>query len=404
LVGELAAKWYDPTGDKTDAEVLNFVRVVSATAGALTGDGSAQSVNTAAATGVNAVQNNFLGTRDIKNAVDKLKNCTVACDALRRVLVGDSAQQNVGRVQDQCKADPQGCSSRVQDMAAAVTDLQNPEVRAALGAATTDRLIQRQVSDLGKAVESLQWGTDHIASSQLIVRTALTVGATAAGAGILVNVARTVVVACSSGALTPACTGMLTELGIGASEAISGVPTLGLTAPTAALAASRLKAVLSETNNPAVIAKELQAVLAEVKAEQVAANQTVKVGANGGVNPTLLNELTANGVKFTPENVIATARSPSGQVVFLETGSPAAGLRHIVQEHGPEFASMGVSEAQIPSVVMRAVTEGKIVGYQGSGTGRPIYELTINGQTQRIAITTSNNGFIVGANPRGTGK
>ena len=127
-------------------------------------------------------------------------------------------------------------------------------------------------------------------------------------------------------------------------------------------------------------------------------------GANGGVNPTLLNELTANGVKFTPENVIATARSPSGQVVFLETGSPTAGLQHIIQEHGPEFASMGVSEAQIPSVVMRAVTEGKIVGYQGSGTGRPIYELTINGQTQRIAITTGNNGFIVGANPRGTGK
>jgi len=127
-------------------------------------------------------------------------------------------------------------------------------------------------------------------------------------------------------------------------------------------------------------------------------------GANGGVNPALLNELTTNGVKFTPENVIATARSPSGQVVFLETGSPTAGLQHIIQEHGPEFASMGVSEAQIPSVVMRAVTEGKIVGYQGSGTGRPIYELTINGQTQRIAITTGNNGFIVGANPRGTGK
>ncbi|QBG93743.1 hemagglutinin repeat-containing protein [Xanthomonas oryzae] len=132
----------------------------------------------------------------------------------------------------------------------------------------------------------------------------------------------------------------------------------------------------------------------------------LKAGARGDglVNPALLNELAANGVKFTPENVIATARSPSGQVVFLETGSPTAGLQHIVQEHGPEFASIGVSEAQIPSVVMRAVTEGKIVGYQGSGTGRPIYELTINGETQRIAITTGNNGFIVGANPRGTGK
>ena len=127
-------------------------------------------------------------------------------------------------------------------------------------------------------------------------------------------------------------------------------------------------------------------------------------GIKAGVNPALLDEFTANGVKFTPENVIATARSPSGKVVFLETGGPTAGLRHIVQEHGPEFANMGVSEAQIPSVVMRAVTEGKIVGYQGGGTGRPIYELNINGQPRRIAITTSSNGFIVGANPRGAGK
>jgi hypothetical protein len=73
-------------------------------------------------------------------------------------------------------------------------------------------------------------------------------------------------------------------------------------------------------------------------------------------------------VKFTSENVIAAARSPSGQVVFLETGSPTAGLQHIVQEHGPELASVGVAEAHIPSVVMQAVTEGKIVGANPRGT------------------------------------
>ena len=86
------------------------------------------------------------------------------------------------------------------------------------------------------------------------------------------------------------------------------------------------------------------------------------VGTNGGtVNPALLNELTTNGVKFTPENVIATARSPSGQVVFLETGNSASGLKHIVQEHATDFANIGISEAQIPSVVTRAVSEGNIV-------------------------------------------
>ena len=42
---------------------------------------------------------------------------------------------------------------------------------------------------------------------------------------------------------------------------------------------------------------------------------------------------------------------------------------------------------------------GLIVGHQGSGTGRPIYEVVFNGQRQGVVITTGNNGFIVGANP-----
>ena len=53
---------------------------------------------------------------------------------------------------------------------------------------------------------------------------------------------------------------------------------------------------------------------------------------------------------------------------------------------------------------MRAISEGKLVGYQGAGFGRPVYELTINGQAQRIAVTVGDNGFVVGANPRGSVK
>jgi hypothetical protein len=407
VVGELAAQWYDPTGDKTDAEILDFVKVVSATAGALTGDGSTQSVNTAVATGVNAVQNNYLETRDVKRAITALKSCTAGCDSLRRLLTSDQnaggEQAPVGRLVDLCRADPQACSSRVQDMALALNELQSPETRAVIGAATTDRLIQRQITDLSQALGALQWGADHIQSSTQIVKTALLVGSTAVGAGLLVPIARAVVAACAGG-LNPTCSGMLTELGIGAAEAASGVPTLGLSAPMAESAAARLKNVLSQTSDPAVVAQELQAVLAQAKAEQAAANQAVKVGANGGVNPTLLNELTANGVKFTPENVIATARGPSGQVVFLETGNSRAGLQHIVGEHANDFANIGVSQAEIPNVVMQAVSQGKIVGYQGVGTGRPIFETVINGQPRRLAITISDNGFIVGANPKGSVK
>lgn len=53
---------------------------------------------------------------------------------------------------------------------------------------------------------------------------------------------------------------------------------------------------------------------------------------------------------------------------------------------------------------MKAVTHGKIVGYQGSGTGRPIYESMINGKKYKIAITVGNNGYVVGANLRGSVK
>ena len=117
-----------------------------------------------------------------------------------------------------------------------------------------------------------------------------------------------------------------------------------------------------------------------------------------------IDALAANGVKFTPENVIATGTTPSGQIVFLETGNSKAGLQHIIEGHASDFANIGVSEAKIPSVVMQAVKDGNIVGYQGSGTGRPIYQTTINGQPQRIAVTIGSNGFIVGANPAGRGK
>jgi hypothetical protein len=111
--------------------------------------------------------------------------------------------------------------------------------------------------------------------------------------------------------------------------------------------------------------------------------------------------LSANGVKFTPASVVATGRNSNGQVIFLETRNSNAGLQHIVGAHGEDFANIGVPEAKIPEVVIQAATQGKLVGYQGSGTGRPIYEITINGRTQRIAVTTGNNGFIVGANPAG---
>ena len=113
----------------------------------------------------------------------------------------------------------------------------------------------------------------------------------------------------------------------------------------------------------------------------------------------MLDELEANGVKYNADDVVDIRRTSDGKNVFLETGNENAGLRHITSRHADDFANKGILEHQIPDAVMTAVTRGKVVGYQGKGKGRPIYEFSFNGQTQRMAVTVGDNGFIVGANP-----
>ena len=114
----------------------------------------------------------------------------------------------------------------------------------------------------------------------------------------------------------------------------------------------------------------------------------------------LIDELAKNGVKFTPENIVAIARDSSGRIVFLETGTSKAGLAHIVGEHGAEFAAKGIPEDQVPEFVMRAVTEGTQVGVQGRAPGRPIYQVIFNDKVYKVAVTVGSNGYIVGANMR----
>lgn len=113
----------------------------------------------------------------------------------------------------------------------------------------------------------------------------------------------------------------------------------------------------------------------------------------------LLSELPA-GTKVTSENLIDIRKLPNGRIVWLEAGHSKAGFQHIVGEHGKEFVQRGIKESQIPEVVLTALQQDKIVGYQGRGTGRPIYEFDYEGKVHRLAITVGSNGYIVGANFR----
>ncbi|MBS9390268.1 MAG: hypothetical protein HEQ33_15810 [Dolichospermum sp. WA123] len=113
----------------------------------------------------------------------------------------------------------------------------------------------------------------------------------------------------------------------------------------------------------------------------------------------LLAALRKNGIKHTPEEVKSIAQTPDGKIVFLEKGTSEAGLQHILEEHSSQFAGQGIEADQIPDAIITAVIEGKIVGYQRRKK-RPIYEVNFNGKTHYISVTVSDNGYIVGANPR----
>jgi hypothetical protein len=114
----------------------------------------------------------------------------------------------------------------------------------------------------------------------------------------------------------------------------------------------------------------------------------------------LIAELKAAGVKYNPDEIVTIFRNADGKIVWLEKGDPARGLAHIVGEHGPEFAAHGYSEAEIPNLVRTALQDGEVIGYQGKGTGRPIYQVLFGGKMVKIAITVGSNGYIVGANLR----
>lgn len=92
------------------------------------------------------------------------------------------------------------------------------------------------------------------------------------------------------------------------------------------------------------------------------------------------------------------AKNADGKIVFLESGNSRAGLTHIMERHGADFEKAGIAQGDIADLVVQAASRGTQVGMQRT---RPIYELTFQGQTTRVAVTVGDNGFIVGANPIG---
>ena len=96
---------------------------------------------------------------------------------------------------------------------------------------------------------------------------------------------------------------------------------------------------------------------------------------------------------------------PSASTKKAARPKPGAQLCAILYTpHGADFARHNITAEEIPQYIMTAVKYGTIIGYQGRGQGRPIYEFKYEGIIRRIAITIGSNGYVVGANPKSVPK
>jgi hypothetical protein len=141
----------------------------------------------------------------------------------------------------------------------------------------------------------------------------------------------------------------------------------------------------------------------EVKAEELLAGATDRILVKFENQVTqqvterteLLSKLTNQAIKFSASDVINIGKNAEGKIIFMETGSAKAGLKHILN-HAEEFEAIGIPKNDIASVVFEAATKGKQVGMQGT---RPVFQVMYKGDVKNIAITIGDNGYIVGANP-----
>lgn len=118
---------------------------------------------------------------------------------------------------------------------------------------------------------------------------------------------------------------------------------------------------------------------------------------HGELAQELMAGLKASGTKISTENVAWIGKTQQGKTVWLESGSESAGLEHILIRHGDDFANKGVTASEIPDLLSAALTRG-VIG-KTTSNGAAEYTVEFGRKIQKLQITVSKNGFIVGANP-----
>ncbi len=133
-------------------------------------------------------------------------------------------------------------------------------------------------------------------------------------------------------------------------------------------------------------------------------NQAKKVLRNEKLSEeknSLIQNIQDRGFKISPDKVLDIGKLPNGKIVWVEVGkltNKPSGLEHIWERHSKEFSSLGISKEEVPEFVINVVTNGNKVGTQGNQEPRDVFEYNHKGKIIYLAVSISNNGYIVGAN------
>ena len=112
----------------------------------------------------------------------------------------------------------------------------------------------------------------------------------------------------------------------------------------------------------------------------------------------LIKELTDNGIKFNEDEMKFITKDKSGQTVWLETGTSAAGLKHIIEHHADDYKNaFGISVNDIPPYINKVIKNGEIVKSIDNKKG---YTKVYKYDSKYYLVTgIGYNGFIVSAFP-----
>ena len=122
-------------------------------------------------------------------------------------------------------------------------------------------------------------------------------------------------------------------------------------------------------------------------------------GTNGS-DKILIDELKRRNEKFTEEDIQFITRDTSGNIVWLESGNPKAGLTHIIERHEKDFKDKcNISKEELPNFLNEVFSNGEIL-YNGIVNEKPGYTRIIKYKDNYFfQAGVGTNGFIISTYP-----